>query len=151
MRMKSLGLGCLAVLAGLYIGCSSDDDEGGGTDVAAETTPETTPSGATWDDIYPIYAASCGPCHSSGSPDGGPSGGHSIASTDRAVAYQASQRAATAAQCSGLTVGECGLVRIQDGSMPANGACQDPKTDQCPDAGQQALIQAWIDAGMPEN
>jgi hypothetical protein len=35
--------------------------------------------------------------------------------------------------------------------MPANGACQEPTTAQCPDGDAQALIQAWIDAGMPES
>jgi len=118
-------------------------------ETAAEVTEEVTPEAVTWDDVYPIFAASCSPCHAAGSATGG-SGGHSIASTDKAVAYQASQRPANIAKCAGKVVGECALIRIQDGSMPATGDCQDPKTDKCPDAGEQELIQRWIDQGMLE-
>lgn len=118
-------------------------------DTTEETTEEVTPVAVTWDDVYPIFAASCSPCHASGSATGG-SGGHSIASPDKAIAYQASQRDANIDKCSGLKVGECALLRIQDGSMPATGDCREPKTDKCPDTGEQELIQRWIDQGMRE-
>ena len=120
-------------------------------EVSTETTPDTAAATVTWDDVYPIFAASCAPCHNSATPNGGPSGGHSIASSNQAVAYQASQLPARIAKCAGKKIGECALIRIQDGSMPASGDCREPKTDKCPDASEQALIQQWIDDGMLEN
>lgn len=114
-----------------------------------EVAEEVTPDKVTWDDVYPIFRGSCVPCHASGTATAG-SGGHSIASADKAVAYQASQLRADIAKCDGKTIGECALIRIRDGSMPATGDCQDPKTDDCPDAAEQTLIQRWIDDGMLE-
>jgi len=116
-----------------------------------ETSPEVVVAKVTWDDVYDIFASSCTPCHNSATAGGGPSGGHSIASTDKAVAYAASQRNANIGKCSGKTIGECALIRIKDGSMPASGDCsRTPKGPKCPDAAEQALIQQWFDDGMLE-
>ena len=126
-------------------------------DTAPDTEPDTTPdtepdtsAGVTWDDVYPIFATSCTPCHrGTGSATSG-SGGHSIAATDKAIAYDASQLSADVPRCAGMTVGECALIRIRDGSMPATGDCQEPVTAKCPDADEQALIEQWIADGMRE-
>ncbi len=119
-------------------------------EVVEETSPEVseeTTGPVTWDAVYPIFASSCTPCHGGNTPTGG-SGGHAIASADKATAYAASQLNADV--CPGKTIGECALVRIQNGSMPASGDCQNPIGPKCPDAAEQALIQQWIDDGMLE-
>lgn len=110
-------------------------------------TAEVGPELVTWDDVYPIFASSCTPCHAGNSPTAG-SGGHAIASPDKAVAYDASQLAAD--HCPGKKIGECALERIKDGSMPASGECQDPVKPKCPDQDEQTLIQQWIAGGMLE-
>jgi len=121
-----------------------------GDTTAVDTTPaEVDPGLVTWDDVYPIFSTSCTPCHAGASPTAG-SGGHAIASPNKAVAYDASQLSADLAKCAGKTIGECALIRIQDGSMPATGDCQDPVKAKCPDVDEQALIQQWITDGMLE-
>lgn len=180
MRLTFLVTVCAAL--GLGIGACGDDadttadtsqpqDTSGETaaetvaETIAETTEETTPSETVeetaqevvatkviWDDVYAIFAASCSPCHDSQTPGGGPSGGHSIGSSNKAIAYAASQKNANIAKCAGKVVGECALIRIQDGSMPASGDCRsDPHGAKCPDSDEQALIQQWIDDGMLEH
>ncbi len=179
MRLTLLVTVCAAL--GLGIGACGDDgetdtdvpdlqetqDTSGETaaETVAETTAETTPTETVeetaqevvatkvvWDDVYPIFAASCSPCHNSQSPGGGPSGGHSIGSSNKAIAYAASQKNANLTKCAGKVVGQCALIRIQDGSMPASGECRsDPHGAKCPDSAEQALIQQWIDDGMLEH
>ena len=124
---------------------------------AADTRPdpeptdsaEVVPGPVTWDDVYPIFATSCTPCHAGATATAG-SGGHAIASPNKAVAYDASQLPADLVTCQGKRIGECALVRIQDGSMPASGECQEPVKPKCPEVDEQALIQQWISDGMRE-
>lgn len=56
--------------------------------------------------------------------------------------------------CGGLTMAECVLSRVQDGSMPTGGTCTgDPATEtnpMCWTQEEQDTFQAWIDAGTPE-
>lgn len=118
-------------------------------DLIPSDTAEVAPAVVTWDDVYPIFATSCTPCHAGAAPTQG-SGGHALASPDKAVAYDASQLPADLAKCAGKTIGECALIRIQDGSMPASGDCQEPLGAKCPDLAEQALIQQWIADGMRE-
>jgi len=114
----------------------------------ADTTAPDTSVGVTWTDVYDIFAHNCSPCHTNASPTGG-AGGHSIASTDADTAYAASQLDADIAKCAGKKIGECALIRIRDGSMPASGDCsREPPGPKCPDVADQALIEAWIDGGM---
>lgn len=80
-------------------------------------------------DVKPIFAAKCGPCHT-----GGGSGGQNIG-----ISYADTQ--APSYYCSGQTVGQCALVRIQNGTMPGSPAVT---------PAEQAVIQAWILAGMPQ-
>jgi len=131
------------------------------TSVLVDTAPDTSvadttasevevaPGVVTWDAVYPIFATSCAPCHAGNSATSG-SSGHSIAAANKAVAYDASQLDADLFSCEGKKIGECALLRIQDGSMPASGECQDPIKPKCPDADQQVLIQKWISDGMLE-
>jgi len=148
-------------MAGVFLALAACGDDGGETQDAADTRQDTTPADSVgetaadtapakvvWDDVYPIFEASCAPCHAGAVPDAGPSGGHSIASPDKLAAFAASQQTATIAKCNGKTIGECALIRIGDGSMPASGDCQDPKTEKCPTADEQALIRQWIDDGQ---
>ena len=118
-------------------------------DTAADTTPDTavdtdTSVGVTWADVHPVFASSCAPCHQGATP----SGGHAIASANIDTAYAASQLDAKIAKCAGKKVGECALIRIRDGSMPATGECREPVQPKCPDLEEQDLIEAWIDGGM---
>jgi hypothetical protein len=104
--------------------CASEGDEDcdGQTDEGCLTVTYTA-------DVKPIFAAKCGPCHT-----GGGSGGHNIG-----LNYADTQLASY--YCSGLTKGQCALVRIQNGSMPGSPAVT---------PGEQAIIQAWINQGMPQ-
>ncbi|MFO0744925.1 MAG: hypothetical protein U1F43_04510 [Myxococcota bacterium] len=110
----------------------------------------------TFDEVHPIYAAKCSPCHTHAAPTAG-SGGHNIGGTPIATAYADSQKAAafyTKCVNQGLTKGACTIVRIKDGSMPRLAGCTgNPATDHanpaCLTQAQQDLIQQWIDDGMP--
>ena len=84
------------------------------------------------DDIQPILTGPgwCGGCHS-----GGSSGGSNFANT-----YADTQKPSY--YCSGKTVGECILPRIDDNTMPPGGLTVS--------GADRALIESWIDAGMPE-
>jgi len=88
--------------------------------------------------VQPIYMNYCSGCHS-----GGNSGSTNFASS-YADAIDDSNPPPNA--CSGLTVAECTLIRILDGSMPTSGSIVGviPQADL-------DTIQAWIDAGYPEN
>jgi mono/diheme cytochrome c family protein len=114
----------------------------------ADTSPSDTATVTRFSDIHQIFINTCGTCHTGATASSG-SGGHALGAADVAVAYQASQKTANIAKCSGKTVGECALIRIKDGSMPASGDCnQTPKGPKCPTEEMQALIQAWIDDGQ---
>jgi len=126
------------------------------TDTADSSEPaDTSPVDAAdvtaitrFADIHQIFVNSCGACHTGATASSG-SGGHSLGAADVAVAYQASQKAANIGKCSGKTVGECALIRIKDGSMPATGDCATtPKGAKCPTLEMQDAIQAWIDDGQ---
>lgn len=97
------------------------------------------------EDTQPIYAAKCAPCHTTGN-----FGGHNIGSE-----YEDAFLPAQNDDCEGLLVGECTIVRIRSGEMPLGAGCtgdpeQDADNPACTTQLEQDLIQAWIDAGMPE-
>jgi mono/diheme cytochrome c family protein len=106
----------------------------------ADVDPDTdidddadVPPGPTYtNDIQAIYQASCSSCHTRQT---GCSGGVCFGAF-----YTESQRASNV--CTGLTVAECTLIRIENGSMPLGGGFIS--------AADRALIQEWINAGMPE-
>ncbi len=96
-------------------------------------------------DAQPIYMDKCAPCHTSFG-----SGGHNIGTS-----YADAFLAADDSDCDGLNVGECTIVRIQSGEMPAGAGCTgDPAADAgnpaCLTQLEQDTIQAWIDRGLPE-
>lgn len=146
----------MSVCLGLALAACGDDGEKKTDTSSPETVAEVTETTetevvalTTWDDVYAIFTDNCSGCHTSDTPTGGPSGGHSIASTDKDVAYLASQNNATLAKCAGKTVGECALIRIKDGSMPATGDCSDdPPGEDCPTAAEQAILEKWIADGQ---
>ena len=97
------------------------------------------------DDVQPIFVAKCAPCHTGTTPS----------PFNFAGDYGSNLLTAEIGQCIGLTVGECALVRIQNGEMPFGQGCSgDPVLDEgiaaCLTAAEQATIQAWIDDGLPE-
>ena len=100
------------------------------------TEPEVMMAAPTWDSgVSDIFKNSCGPCHTAGS-----SGGHQIGSGDYAEAAKAA--VPPPAECKDLTVGECAVIRVMNGSMPTNGTVVS--------AEDKATLQAWIDGGMLE-
>jgi len=97
------------------------------------------------EDTQPIYFEKCDPCHT-----GLGFGGHNIG-----INYEDALQPAHNADCTGLTVGACTIVRIQSGEMPEGAGCTgDPEQDAgnaaCTTQHEQDLIQAWIDGGLPE-
>lgn len=109
----------------------------------AEPAPEVVEDFVTFDEVHPIFRAKCVGCHAT--PPG--SGGHTIAHVDVATAYASSQTNADV--CAGKKIGECAMIRINNGSMPLGGNCgTNPNGAACLTADQKALIQAWIDDGM---
>jgi len=164
-RAVALAMALSALLSGAYA-CSSDPAasptptpqapfeagaEASAVDAAPLDAAVTDGPVVTWNEVYPIFSSSCAPCHvGTGTDPKSGSGGHSLASADKATAYQASQQPSY--YCFGMKVGQCALVRIKDGSMPQSGDCSsNPKGPKCPSLADQALIQQWIDTGLREN
>lgn len=105
------------------------------------TAPPTTYT----TDVQPILNDKCAPCHT-----GLGVGGHDVG-----VSYADALQPATDNDCTGLVIGECSLVLIQAGDMPQGAGCTgDPAQDvgnaSCLTQAQQDIMQAWIDAGLPE-
>jgi hypothetical protein len=111
------------------------DDDCNGT--ANNGCPTVTYAG----DVQPIYQAKCPSCHTT----------LNFGGVNFAASYADTQKASNV--CAGKKVGECTIVRIQNGSMPQGAGCTgNPSLDagkpQCLTAAQQATIQAWIAGGM---
>ena len=92
--------------------------------------------------IQPVLSAKCTPCHTGAGLGGhnlGQSGGDGLDLSNA---------------CPGLTVGQCALQRVQDGSMPVAAGCSgDPALDAgnpaCLTQEEQDLLEAWVWHGMP--
>jgi mono/diheme cytochrome c family protein len=81
-------------------------------------------------DIQPIFAANCGPCHTTNGAAGHNVGGPLPGS------FQDAQR-----------LGQTLVDRIDGGGMPPN--CNgDPGDPGCLSVEEVALVQAWIDQGL---
>jgi len=149
---------CSSAALLLLIGCGDEDSsepDAGGSAVdampgaadamagAADAAPgaaDATAAVVTFDDVHPIFAAKCGPCHTA---DG--SGGHNIGQSAIATAYADSQNTGAG----GLTIGARALIRIQAGTMPQGAGCaQNPLGERCVTQAEQDLIQAWLDDGQ---
>ncbi len=61
-----------------------------------------------------------------------------------ASVYADSQKVAKALVCGGKSVGECAIVRIEDGSMST-------KKNKNVSTEELNTLKAWVAAGMPEN
>lgn len=128
--MRFLALVTLLALAACD-GTSADD-----TDTASDTA---IPSWAT--DVQPVLNDLCGSCH------GGTSCTSNVCWLDD---YAVLSGNASATVCAGSTIAECLPVRILDGSMPRNGACP-PGSPGCITSAELDALQAWVDAGAPNN
>jgi uncharacterized membrane protein len=101
-------------------------------------------------EVHAVFTAKCTPCHAGTTPEAG-SGGAALGASSAAVSFDAGQLDANFSACSGKSVAECALIRIKDGSMPKGAGCDtDPSGADCVTAAEQALIEAWIQDGMPE-
>lgn len=107
-------------------------------------TPGPNATGASYGaNVQPILGTKCVPCHT-----GLGLGGHNIGTV-----YADSLNAAGHPSCTGLTVGQCALVRVRAGQMPQGGGCTgNPVTDaanaNCLNYNQQTLLSSWINGGL---
>jgi hypothetical protein len=119
--------------------------DAGSTDAGLDASAEGPPNGIVSfeQDVHPLFAEHCGPCHVS---DG--SGGHNIGGADLALAYDQA-----------VTLGQDIVARVDGGGMPpdyapppndcgAEGGYQ-PGDPGCLSVAQVALIQTWIDQCYP--
>jgi hypothetical protein len=107
---------------------------------AIDTTQGDIPGADTMDptftaNIQPLLDFHCGACH------GGTESINCSGVTCFATVYE--HNLMNSVTCPGKTVGECSLQRIEAGQMP-------PECPTCVTEEDKALIQSWIDAGMPE-
>ncbi|HIA03126.1 MAG TPA: hypothetical protein EYN66_14675 [Myxococcales bacterium] len=100
--------------------------DGGGGDPAEAPTYTNA--------VSAIFEKQCASCHTTKSKGG----------VNFATVYADTQKIAKVLVCYGLTVGECTVVRIEDGSMST-------KKNKNVSAGELNTLKAWIEAGMPEN
>ena len=116
-------------------------------DLAPDLAPDT-PAAVTWtNDIMPIFAMKCAPCHTILT-----SGGHNLGASYAAAMSAVMNMGACG---SATTKGACTIVRIQNGTMPMGKGCTgDPAMDSgdadCLTAAEQAKVQAWVTAGLPQ-
>jgi hypothetical protein len=104
------------------------------------------------EDVQPIFAAKCGPCHTTQSQ-----GHHNIAA-DYAVVNMPIQSPDSFGCWNDVDMtmpkkmGECALILIMNGRMPMSAGCGTPTEDPavCVSAAEEAIIAAWIAAGMPQ-
>lgn len=110
---------------------------------AEPTDPTDTPTPAvTWDEVHPIFADKCGPCHTTAA-----NGGHSMGGADADSAYDDSQ-----VDRNGQTRGELAYDRILAGTMPP-GCSGDPEQDAdiidfCLTQAEQDTVDQWITDGQ---
>ncbi len=149
---------CSSAALLLLIGCgdedSSEPDAGSAVDAmpgapdamagAADATTGAPDAAAvimvTFDVVHPIFAAKCGPCHTTSGD-----GGHSIGQATIAAAYADSQSIGAG----GVSIGARALIRIQAGTMPQGADCaQNPLGERCVTQAEQDVIQFWLDDGQ---
>jgi mono/diheme cytochrome c family protein len=85
-------------------------------------------------DIWPIFSANCGPCHTTGN-----SGGQSIGSSDKAKALSDAKANQTDI-----------IADIANGTMPLGTCMGPPDSDGCLTNADFQKIEAWFKAGAPE-
>ena len=104
-------------------------------------------------DVQPILMAKCSPCHTTQSL-----GNHNLAST-YADAHTDVESFDSFGCWEGpnmdipVTVGECALILSMNGRMPMGAGCGSPTPldpAACVSSAEQAVLAAWIAAGMPQ-
>jgi hypothetical protein len=152
--MRTFALSVIAVAAGT-LGClpesASPADGGGGSGGGAGGGGGGSVTYTK--DIKPIFMIKCAPCHTTEGL-----GGHNLGTTYADVHKMAvSLDAPPGCFFDGLekmmpkTMGECALAAIMDGWMPmAMGCFNTPRPDPCVTLAEQAVVAAWVAAGMPE-
>lgn len=106
-----------------------------------DDTDNPTPAGVTWDEVHPIFAEKCEPCHTSSA-----NGGHRIGGDDVDAAYDDSQ-----VDRDGQTRGELAYERILAGTMPPGGCTGDASVDPpefCLTQEEQDTVDQWIADGQ---
>jgi hypothetical protein len=174
MRLSTLAAGLFS-LSLIVAGCSSTDSPAGGTGGSSGTGGSGTGGSATggsgtggsgtggsgsatggtsgndagggtvtYADVKPIFMAKCTPCHATG---GAGAGAHKLAeSADDATKASYS--------CSGKKKGECTIVRVKAGTMPAitpkctGNPATDAANSKCLTEAEQEKLQAWVDGGL---
>jgi hypothetical protein len=145
-------------LAALGLACApeatTNNDGGGGSGGGAGGSGG---SGAVTytKDVKPIFAVKCAPCHTT---DGQGAPPHNIGTT-YADALKLVITTDAPADCfkDGFdkmmpkTVGECTVPAIKEGWMPLAMQCfNTPRPATCVSLDEQAIIEAWVAAGMPQ-
>ena len=94
--------------------------------------------------VHAIFAAKCGPCHTTSG-----SGGHDIGAASIAQAYADSQ---LSAYSTSGTKGAAARVRILSGTMPGAGCSGDPATDSgnasCLTQAEHDVLESWLADGQ---
>ena len=119
----------------------------------AAPVPKCEPNVAcvTYEEVQPVFAAKCSPCHM----------GESASSCLRsgsgpcfASFYEDTQ--GPSSRCAGKTMFECMLIRILNGTMPRRKGCSgnpasDTGNDSCLTDSELDMVEAWVTAGAPES
>jgi len=127
--------------AGLDAGPLDAGSTDGGLDASADGTPSVV---SFEQDVHPIFATSCGPCHVTDSE-----GNHNVGGPDLAVAYDQA-----------VDLGQFLVTRVNGGGMPpldadppndcgAQNRGDQPGDPGCLTVAQVELIQTWIDQCYP--
>jgi hypothetical protein len=106
---------------------------------------DSAPAAVTYQDVKPIFATKCVPCHVTGG-QGAPF--HTLAES-----YASANK--TSSACSPRKIGECTLELVKLGSMPLGKGCTgDPARDAanaaCLTAAEQQKLADWIAGGLRE-
>ena len=141
------------VLALVAFGCAPEattpNDGGGGSGGGGSSGAVTYTK-----DVKPILAVKCAPCHTT---EGQGSPSHNIGA-NYADALKVVVTPDAPAGCfkdvvktMGKTVGECAVPAIMEGWMPMAMSCfNTPRPATCVSLDEQAVIEAWVAAGMKE-
>jgi len=140
------GLGCIPGPASTVDAGGSDAGDGGASDAPMTVTYTK--------DVQPILMAKCSPCHT----------GQHLGNQDIGTTYADVLKPIESFDFDTCwddptmftipkKVGECALILIRSGRMPQGAGCggvmvQDPNA--CLSADQEATLEAWIAAGMPQ-
>ena len=141
MTVNSIRSFFVITAAGALMGCAPET-----------TTPMDGPPTYTLD-VQPILQAKCTPCHSTEGM-----GMHNIASNYADVMKPVQSLDAQGCfydvdQTMPKTVGECALISTMRGWMPFGSGCGAPVPPVpllCVSDAEEAVIAAWVAAGMPQ-